>query len=366
MSDAATLTFDLKLPLGNFDLKANADLRHRITGVFGSSGSGKTSLVESLIGLRSKASGTIEFAGKPWLHTENHTRLKLQQRNIGYLPQQHFLFPHMNVAQNLAYGEDRARTRGLDVEQLKLEVVETLELGSLLYQKPEQLSGGERQRVALGRALCSGPEILMLDEPLSSLDIRLRKRILPFLLKTRDHFKLPMLIVSHHPMELMTLCDEVLVMDKGRIVAQDKPLAVFSEKSLYLDVAAEGFRNVVNGVVDVVDGHTSCVRIGATQVATVIGTEFPVGSPVKLSFSPTDVLLSRSKVTGISARNQWLAEIVSIEMIGDQVIVMCDLLGSDDCRAVIELTTDAFDELKITKGSDVFLILKSSSIEVIG
>jgi len=140
---------------------------------------------------------------------------------------------------------------------------------------------------------------------------------------------------------------------------------------LYLDVAAEGFRNVINGVVESVDGHTSSVRIGTglsneRQSATVIGTTHPVDSPVKLSFSPTDVLLSRERVMGISARNQWAAEIVSIEMVSDQVIVVCNLLGCGDCQAVIELTTDAFEELKITKGSDVFLILKSSSIEVIG
>jgi len=140
---------------------------------------------------------------------------------------------------------------------------------------------------------------------------------------------------------------------------------------LYLDVAAEGFRNVINGVVESVDGHTSSVRIGTglsseRQSATVIGTNHSVDTYVKLSFSPTDVLLSRTRVMGISARNQWAAEIVSVEMISDQVIVICNLCGCVDCQTVIELTTDAFEELKITKGSDVFLILKSSSIEVIG
>ncbi len=362
------LHLSLRYPLRDFELEIDTILSQQITGVFGASGSGKTSLVESLIGLRTSAKGCIRFGKSYWLDDDAGIRVKPQHRNIGYVPQQPLIFPHLSGMGNLRYGEARAAARGLDSDSLRNSVIETLELGPFLDQKVDQLSGGERQRLALGRALCSGPEILMLDEPLSALDIRLRKRILPFLLRIREHFEIPMLIVSHHPVDLMTLCDEVLVLQNGKIIAQDTPLKVFSEKTLFGNVASEGFRNVINAVVDKVDVHVSHLRIGDEvrgQEAVVIGSDLLVGHTVKLSFSPTDVLLSRSPIKGISARNQWEAEVVSIEESEDQVIVLCEIGGSKDCQAVVQLTTDALDELKIIRGSDVFLILKSSAIEVI-
>lgn len=363
------LQLAFRCPLRDFDLEINALLAQRITGVFGPSGSGKTSFVECLAGIRQQAKGKIVFGEKVWMDSSTGVRLALTKRNIGYLPQQHLLFPHMRVLQNLRYGESRARSRGLDATGLLNEVIDTLELAPLVQQSVGQLSGGERQRVALGRALCSGPELLILDEPLSSLDVQLRKKILPFLLRVRDHFNIPMLVVSHHPGELMTLCDEILVLKRGIITVKDTPLKVFSHKEVYPDVAHDGFQNLLNGVVETHEAHTSRIRLGegaTAQTAIVMGKEYPKGHSVKLGFSPTDVLISHQPIRGISARNQWKAEVASIDWIGDQVLVMCLLSGVSDNRAMIQLTPDALEELRIMKGTDVYLILKSSAIEMIG
>ncbi|MEE3178395.1 MAG: ATP-binding cassette domain-containing protein, partial [Verrucomicrobiota bacterium] len=177
----------------------------RVTGLFGASGSGKTTWLETMAGLRRSARGFIQFGETVWLDSDARIDVPPEQRGIGYVPQDHLLFPHMTVRRNLQSGQQRAAVSGHDFKRMLEDVVDVLELDSLLERGVRELSGGERQRVALGRALCSGPRLLLLDEPLASLDLQLRLRILPFLQRVRDHFDVPMLVVSHNPIELQAL-----------------------------------------------------------------------------------------------------------------------------------------------------------------
>jgi molybdate transport system ATP-binding protein len=152
-----------------------------------------------------------------------------RDRRIGYVPQDGALFPHRSVRENLLYGQRRAQKGGRENGGPALDhVVEVLGLGALLERGIGQLSGGERQRVSLGRALLSGPRLLLLDEPLASLDAGLKRRILPYLKTVRDEFSVPMIYVSHQADEVVALADDVLVLDQGRVTRQGPPASVFT------------------------------------------------------------------------------------------------------------------------------------------
>jgi len=209
----------LCLPLGSVTLSLHATLAGRITAVFGPSGVGKTSLLETIAGLRRPARGRIVLDGRVLEESAAGISLAARERRIGYVPQDLALFPHLRVKANLLYGRGR-RGSGAGKGSLSLEgVCEALEIGPLLLRMPGTLSGGEQRRVALGRALLAEPSLLLLDEPLANLDDPLKARIIPYLLRIRDRFGIPILCVTHSREEVARLCDEVVVLEKGRMVS---------------------------------------------------------------------------------------------------------------------------------------------------
>ncbi len=205
---------NIVLPLTDFTLEVNAKLDAAVTGLTGPSGAGKTTLLELIAGLRRPGKGSITLVGEELTNTATRHFLAPEKRRVGYVPQDLALFPHMDVRANLRYGLRQ------DDGGLLEKVVEVLELNLLVRRSTAGLSGGEKQRVALGRALLAGPRILLLDEPLSNLDDRLKEKILPYLHRIRSEFSVPMIYVSHSKAELGGLCDEVLVMREGKIVSE--------------------------------------------------------------------------------------------------------------------------------------------------
>lgn len=213
------LNFDLSLQRGDFALQMAATLDAPVTAVVGASGAGKSTLLALLAGLLTPAQGRIVLADRVLVDTHQRIFVPPHQRHIGLLFQDARLFPHLDVRQNLLYGWQRLtpaqRRYSLDA------ITAMLDIGALLTRRPQQLSGGERQRVALGRALLYSPQLLLLDEPLSALDPRLKAQILPFLLRVRDETGIPMLYVSHSRDEIATLTTEVLTLADGRLLNPD-------------------------------------------------------------------------------------------------------------------------------------------------
>jgi len=206
----------LRLPLANFALEVDARLVAPVTAVFGPSGSGKTSLLEIIAGLRRPAAGAVRVDGRILTDTAAPVFVPPQRRAIGYVMQDGALFPHLDVRDNLLYGRPAAAKRD---HRLTLEhVVEVLEISELTRRTVGTLSGGEQRRVALGRALLAAPRLLLLDEPLAGLDEALRRRLLPYLVRVRDEFRIPMIFVTHSPDEVVALCAEVLVLERGCVV----------------------------------------------------------------------------------------------------------------------------------------------------
>lgn len=365
----AVLEMRLRVPLQSFALDISCSTDQRVVGLFGPSGSGKTTWLEAIAGLRRDASGYLRCGESVWLDGERGIDLPPERRGVGYVPQEHLLFPHRNVRENLEAGLSRAVAKGDDVVFVFGEVVRVLELEPLLQRNIATLSGGERQRAALGRALCSGPELLVLDEPLASLDFDLRRRVLPFLLRVRDSFEVPILIVSHNPVELLALCDEVFALRAGRIVARGTPTDVFTQSSVYPTAAEEGFENVLRAKVV---GHRDELTVlqlgeeGGGQQIRVPRANHPTGTPLTVGIRADDILVATRRLRGISARNSLAASIERIETIDHRRILTARLEHTGGPAIVIELTKDAVRELTLTTGGGLWLFIKSSSIIVYG
>jgi molybdate transport system ATP-binding protein len=211
---------NISLALAPFVLKVDVTITRRVVALFGPSGSGKTSLLDVVAGLRCPQSAFIQLNnGLLFADMSQGIFLPARLRGIGYVPQDLVLFPHLTVRQNLLYGHKS----GSEAETLfSLEhVTEVLEIQPLITRGVLDLSGGEKQRVALARALLMSPRLLLLDEPLASLDDNLKARILPYLARIRDEFQLPMIYATHNIQEVQSLCEEVLVMNQGRVVSQN-------------------------------------------------------------------------------------------------------------------------------------------------
>lgn len=209
------LSFDVDLRRGDFVLQAAAELGPGATGVFGPSGCGKSTLLAIIAGLLKPQRGMLRLDGELLVDTAAGLFVPAWQRHVALVFQDGQLFPHLSARENLLYGY-RRRDEGQRRFELGT-VLDLLELGALVDRRPAQLSGGERQRVALGRALLCSPRMLLLDEPLASLDERLKSQILPFLARVKSETGLPMLYVSHVRSEVDYLCDRVLTLEAGRL-----------------------------------------------------------------------------------------------------------------------------------------------------
>jgi molybdate transport system ATP-binding protein len=211
------LRVDLTKQLGDFAVQAAFASEGRVTGLFGASGAGKTSLINMIAGLLRPDRGTIAIDGDVLDDTAGGIHVPPHRRRIGYVFQDARLFPHLDVRQNLDYG--RRMNRLADDPAQRTRVTDMLDIGGLMDRRPGRLSGGERQRVALGRALLARPRLLLLDEPLGSLDEERKVEILPYLMRLRDEAGIPMVYVSHDPGEMRQLATQIVLLKRGQVAA---------------------------------------------------------------------------------------------------------------------------------------------------
>ena len=220
------IDLDIELAQGTFVLAAKVQLDARAAALFGPSGAGKTTILDAIAGLRTPRRGSIAVNGRVLFSSSSAVNVPPHHRHIGYVPQDVALFPHMLVRGNLLYGRHpgvsptfaKATAGKPDLDR----VVGMLEIQPLLDRRVTELSGGERQRVALGRALMSGPSLLLLDEPLAAVDVPLRRRILPYLRRVRDELTVPIVYVSHDREEVDELADVVVNVESGKVVSVDQ------------------------------------------------------------------------------------------------------------------------------------------------
>jgi molybdate transport system ATP-binding protein len=212
---------DFRLLQGGFTLEIAERSDARALALFGPSGSGKTTVIEAIAGLRTPAEGRVVVGGRTLFSRRDRVNVPVQQRRVGYVPQDVLLFPHLDVRRNVTYGVSRGSA---DVTH----IIEVLELRGLMDRRVASLSGGERQRVALARALASAPDVLLLDEPMAAVDLGRRRRILDALVRIREELRVPLVYVAHAPEEVRRIADRVLVIDNGRITAAGDSADVIS------------------------------------------------------------------------------------------------------------------------------------------
>ena len=211
--------FDLHFSLhqGGFVVDLRVDLDARAVALVGPSGAGKTSVLEAIAGLRTPHDGRIALNGRVLFDRAAGVDVPARLRHIGYVPQDILLFPHLDVRSNVLYGQARGVSSDLG------RLVDLLELSALMDRRVSSLSGGERQRVALARALHSGPDVLLLDEPLAAVDLARRARIIDALLRIRDDLGVPLVYVTHSPDEAISVADVAIALEEGRVVASGPP-----------------------------------------------------------------------------------------------------------------------------------------------
>ena len=211
------LDVDVEKKLGTFSVAARFQASTGVTALFGSSGAGKTTVVNIIAGLLTPDTGSIKLDETVMFDAAAKIDVPPYRRKIGYVFQEGRLFPHLSVRQNLDYGR-RTSGRSRDADEFA-RIVALLHIGRLLDRRPRLLSGGERQRVAIGRALLARPKLLLLDEPLASLDIGHKREILPHLIRLRDESNVPMVYVSHNASELRQIATKVVRLEAGRVIA---------------------------------------------------------------------------------------------------------------------------------------------------
>lgn len=199
----------------HFSLDIDLKLKERVNAIYGPSGSGKSTILSIIAGILKPDCGRIVINGECLYDSALNINIPIYQRRIGLMFQDGKLFPHLSVMQNLSYA---LKFLPNDAQRFKLEeIISLLQIEALLEQKPHQLSGGEKQRVALGRALISSPRLLMLDEPLASLDDKLKSQILPFLKLVANEINIPMIYISHSRDEILQITDHIIPIEHGRI-----------------------------------------------------------------------------------------------------------------------------------------------------
>jgi molybdate transport system ATP-binding protein len=345
----------LRLPLVGFRLEVDVHLEAPAIAVLGPSGAGKTSLLESIAGLRRTAEGRIAIDEEVVLDTAAGLRLPPERRRIGWVPQDALLFPHLDVEGNVRFGERAGGAKGSFRE-----AVEILEIGPLLPRSPATLSGGERQRVALARALTSEPRLLLLDEPLAAVDVELKSRILPYLLRIRDEARIPMLYVTHNAGEAEVLAGEALLLRAGRVEVHGPTSEVVAGRIWpEIDPRAR-FENIVEGVLGPSEGSSPAELrlVGGLSLAVPAAGESR-GRAV-FAVAPDDILLSAEPLSRVSARNVLAGRVLSVEAPAADAMVLAEASGVT-WRALV--TAAAVRELGLVPGSPVWLAIKTQSFK---
>lgn len=355
---------DLSLNRAEFSLKAQFQLSGTgVTGIFGQSGGGKTTLLRAIAGLEPDTAGSVNVNNRCW--QSESIFLAPENRHIGLVFQEPSLFSHLDVRANLIFGSNRGKHRkednkGPQAADLK-HICATLELDNLLHRDPRSLSGGEQQRVAIGRALMASPVMLMMDEPLSALDHRARRKLMPFLEKTFQDLEIPVLYVSHSTEEVARLADNLVLMEEGRVTAFGSLTAVLGRVDSPLNEVDEAF-SVFNCTVD---NHelphlTSLISRGG-EVLHIPRVDVHAAVPVRLRIRARDVSLCLQRPQQSSILNVLPAQIVDISKRISQGSrsIKLDIGGEMLLAKVSEYSVQL---LQLAPGQQVFAQIKSAAL----
>ena len=354
------LRFSVRKRFGDFALDCDGHFGDGVTAVFGTSGSGKSTLLNCIAGLAKPDEGEIVFDGETLYSSGRGVSAPPERRRFGYVFQNSALFPHMSVADNICYGYRLTPRADRRIDPARL--IELLRLERLLDRGVGNLSGGERQRVALARALATSPRLLLLDEPLASLDAGLRGVIIGYLKSIRRELGIPMIYVSHSLSEVIALADDALVLLDGAAAGFGRAIDALVQPQVSAVADYATLENLLEARVvrggDAADGDGLVeLQVGSARLWAA-GARRAAGERVTLSIRAGDIILSREMPSGISALNIVSARVTEIHALDARVMVYADI----GARVVVEITRSSLRALDLAPGADVYLIIKANSV----
>ena len=358
----------LQINIARSAFQLNLDIQlpgQGITAIFGPSGSGKTTLLRAVAGLEKNPQGLIQIGENIWQDTKQGIYIPTWQRPLGYVFQESSLLPHLSAAENLNFGLKRvlksANSAPTAANKALQASIELLGIGGLLQRMPDDLSGGERQRVAIARAIAMQPQLLLMDEPLASLDAARRQEIFPWLARLRDELKMPMLYVTHSAEEVTRLADHLVVLDQGHVKAQGSVSAVLTQVVNPV-VVGEDAGALIAGCIGAVDAQWHLSRVDFDGGCIWMrDAGLPVGKAVRIRILARDVSLAISEPTNTSIQNQLRGSIQSMtpDKHPSQVMVVLKC-GAEEVLA--RVTKRAVNELALQVGMPVWAQVKSVAL----
>lgn len=345
-----------------FKLDVKLESAGPVLGVFGASGSGKSTLLHCIAGLIKPREGRIVIKSRTLLNRPGGTFTAPERRKLALVTQDPLLFPNRNVRGNLTYAP--GASAALD-DVTGRRILDVLRLKPLLKRGVSSLSGGEKQRVALGRALLSKPELLLLDEPTSALDAELARDVLSLLAQIKRELSVPMLFVTHKAGELLALADDCVVLEAGRVIAQGPPVEVL-QKPKNLGVAnLVGVDNLLRLHVLRHDeeGGVSVLGLGGGRTLAAPLCAVDPGRQISVGLYADEIMLCLERPAGLSARNALLCEVTRVDALDHEVLVELKI-GDHAMRA--RLTPAAAHELRIVEGMQAIAVIKTAAIHLLG
>ena len=353
--------------LGNFTLSLDCTLAQKVTAFLGESGSGKSTLLNCISGILTPDEGELAFGDEVLDDAKARIHQPPEKRRFGCVFQEGNLFPHLTVEQNIRYGEpSRKRASRLKNAPTDLgKVIDTLEIGTLLKRYPHQLSGGQRQRVAIARALAMEPRLLLMDEPLASLDTGLKNRILPYLRHVKEAFDVPMLYVTHAISEAMAIADEAFLLADGEITASGEPHQLLTAPAALPIAQLTGVENMLSLPIafsDKASGITA-LQIGGQRIVVPYADQGQgMSQDVPIAIRAEDIIISLEPNLPISARNILKGIIREIRRVGDRTLLTIDVEGYP---LSVKITHDAREQLQLREGMSCYCVIKANAINLL-
>jgi molybdate transport system ATP-binding protein len=364
MSDGETIQADFKGTLGSFSLEAGFTAPAKgVIALFGPSGCGKTTVLRCIAGLQRLPDGLCIVGGDVWQDRDG-AFVPTHKRPLGYVFQEASLFAHLSVRRNLMFGATHGEGGAGKGKIAFDEVVELLGVAALLDRAPGKLSGGERQRVAIGRALLSQPKLLLMDEPLSALDRATKDEILPFLERLRDRLSLPIVYITHSIAEVERLADQIVLMEKGRVIGAGPLEELQSDPALPL-AAARDAAVTLDGVIETHDGRYALLTLNVRGGSLIVpAPKAAIGERRRVRVIAGDVSLARELPGLSSILNVLPARIVSAKPVDTDEIVTVLALGADGlgARLLSRLTRKSWEQLGLAEGMSVYAQVKAVAL----
>ena len=353
------ITATLKQTLGSFSLDVALDLPGRgVTAVFGASGSGKTTLLRSIAGLEYARGGYLSVNGEVWQDSSRGIFMPVYQRPLGYVFQEASLFSHLTVQGNLDYGRRRVP---VDAHRVSLaQTIALLGIEDLLQRHSDTLSGGERQRVAIARALATSPKLLLMDEPLASLDGQRKADILPYLERLVAELDIPVLYVSHAPDEVARLADHLVLLDAGRVLAAGPTRELMTRLDLPL-AHGDSAAAIIDALVTSVDAayHLSHAEFSGGSIS-LLNPLLKVGQRVRVRIQARDVSITLERQQGTSVQNIFAVTVVSLSPDSPGQLMLG--LEANGSMLLARITRKSADALGLVPGCQVFAQVKGVAV----